>query len=64
MSFLDREINPYWAWFSLAITNTIIYGLVGYELALFTTLITLLWYEMVIKSKNDANSQSNEVKKE
>jgi len=60
MSFLDREMSPYWAWFSLAMFNTIIYGLAGYELALFTTLITLLWYEMVIKSKNDTLSEESE----
>ena len=62
MSFLELEMNPCWACFSLAIVNTIAYVLIGFEAAIFTTLLALLWYEMVIKSK-DAQCTKSEVKK-
>jgi hypothetical protein len=49
MKFLNKEISPYFGWFIISILNITILYFYGFEESVITTLLSMLWYDMVVK---------------
>lgn len=47
MKVLELEVTPFWTWFIIAAFEFFVYFYYGFEMAVISTLLVILWDRMV-----------------